>query len=326
MSSQRSQLTVWKKEEFERLVRWMEENLDALSGKQITWYKQVKEEEFADDDHITVKKINDKVVNAKRAWKEARAMLDSPDRDIRPEDGVRSINELVERKCPLFERLDAIWGSRHAPNPTVTMESSSRYTSRSTRSQHFPQASTPSPAPEQASTPSPAPERSPSPQSTRSPTPEPSTATPHPSTVVKRNRTSTGTTLQQIKRMLDEKQKQREIRAAKRLKAEMEWQREKHAAELELQRELLRKQLAMQETIEKMYADAQAKQMESFARMMEMMTQRIRSITGSDFPAAAANLTASTTSNSAAPAADSPDRSHTFQKSTHRVLETDFQQ
>ena len=52
----------------------MEDNQDKLRSKQITWYKEVKEEAFADDDNITVKKISEKVSNMKRVWKDAKAM------------------------------------------------------------------------------------------------------------------------------------------------------------------------------------------------------------------------------------------------------------
>jgi len=39
---------------------WMEDNQEILCGKQIAWHKEVKEEAFADDDHITVKKYRRK--------------------------------------------------------------------------------------------------------------------------------------------------------------------------------------------------------------------------------------------------------------------------
>jgi len=45
-----------EKRYLERLVAWIEDNEEKLRGKQIAWHKEVKEEAFADEDHITVKK------------------------------------------------------------------------------------------------------------------------------------------------------------------------------------------------------------------------------------------------------------------------------
>lgn len=47
----------------------MEDNYLLLRGKQITWHKQVKDEVFSNDNHITVKKLGDKVFNMKKAWR-----------------------------------------------------------------------------------------------------------------------------------------------------------------------------------------------------------------------------------------------------------------
>ena len=64
----------WTKEEIERLLAWMEDNQESLKGKQIPWHKDVKEEVFATDDHITVKKITDKAGNLKKNWKSAKVI------------------------------------------------------------------------------------------------------------------------------------------------------------------------------------------------------------------------------------------------------------
>jgi len=36
-----------QKEEFERLIAWMEENQELLRGKQIAWHKVAKDEVFS---------------------------------------------------------------------------------------------------------------------------------------------------------------------------------------------------------------------------------------------------------------------------------------
>ena len=40
----------------------MEENYLLLRANQMAWYKQVKEEVFANDDHLTVRKIGDNLI------------------------------------------------------------------------------------------------------------------------------------------------------------------------------------------------------------------------------------------------------------------------
>ena len=49
------------------MVAWMEDNQELLRGKQATWYKDIKDQVFVNDDHITLKKIKEKATNMKRA-------------------------------------------------------------------------------------------------------------------------------------------------------------------------------------------------------------------------------------------------------------------
>ncbi|KAF8417327.1 hypothetical protein EV426DRAFT_721276 [Tirmania nivea] len=104
-------ISAWSRPEAERLIAWMEENQEELRGKQITWHKLVKGQVFADEDHITVKRIMDKATNMKRSWKDARAMQQRSGWGVKPENNEASINEALERKCAFFWRLDEIWGS-----------------------------------------------------------------------------------------------------------------------------------------------------------------------------------------------------------------------
>lgn len=113
----------WTLEEVERMVTWMEENPELLQGKQVTWHKELKQEVFPDEEHITVKKITDKATNMKRAWKEAKALQDSTGCELIAVDSERSIKELLEKKCTFFWRLNAIWGSRPAGTVIASMES-----------------------------------------------------------------------------------------------------------------------------------------------------------------------------------------------------------
>jgi len=52
----------------------MEENSEELRGKQAKWHKDVKDELYANKDHITVKEIGDNAANRKKQWKEMKAM------------------------------------------------------------------------------------------------------------------------------------------------------------------------------------------------------------------------------------------------------------
>ena len=105
--SQRTPMVPWQKNEVERLISWMEENLEQLRGKQSRWYPDVKDEVFYNEEHITVKKINDKASNMKKAWKEAKASQGDTGWGLREEDE-RNIQEKLERKCQFFSRLDGI--------------------------------------------------------------------------------------------------------------------------------------------------------------------------------------------------------------------------
>ncbi|RPB25363.1 hypothetical protein L211DRAFT_867338 [Terfezia boudieri ATCC MYA-4762] len=101
-------ISAWSRPETERLIAWMEDNQEELRGKQITWHKLVKGQVFADEDHITVKRITDKSTNMKRSWKDARAMQQRSGWGVKPEDNEASINQALERKCAFFWRLDEI--------------------------------------------------------------------------------------------------------------------------------------------------------------------------------------------------------------------------
>lgn len=70
-----NQQSVWSKEEVERLIGWMERNLEDARGKQVAWHKSVKDEVFGNDKHITVKMISDKLTDLKNQWMAAKAML-----------------------------------------------------------------------------------------------------------------------------------------------------------------------------------------------------------------------------------------------------------
>ena len=63
---------------------------------------------FADQDHIAVKRITEKMSNMKKAWKDAKAMQQRSGWGVKPEENEESINEVLEGKCPFFWRLEDI--------------------------------------------------------------------------------------------------------------------------------------------------------------------------------------------------------------------------
>ncbi|KAF8424368.1 hypothetical protein EV426DRAFT_574030 [Tirmania nivea] len=113
----------WPKEDMERLVCWMEDNQEKLRGKQAAWHKDVKEQVFAEDPDITVNRIRDKAQNMKKAWSDARKLREQSGSGVRAEDQVSSFNALLESKCPLFWRLDDIWGTRPNIIPIIIADS-----------------------------------------------------------------------------------------------------------------------------------------------------------------------------------------------------------
>ena len=68
----------------------------------------MKDQVFANDDHITLKKIKEKATNMKRAWKDAKAMQGRSGWGLKSEDNEPSINDRLEQKCGFFWRLEEI--------------------------------------------------------------------------------------------------------------------------------------------------------------------------------------------------------------------------
>ena len=267
------------KEEVERLVAWMEENRQDLKGKQIAWHKDVKDQVFADDEHIMVKKITEKANNMKRRWKEAKTMLELSGWGVRLEDNEQSINDVLDRKCAFFWRLDEIWGT--CPNASVidgNMDSSNplpNHIAGITDTQDDTQLKW---------TPTPPLHPSPPPQSI--PTPAPASVPEPASTPPSRSRSSTPMQLRTGKRdsssilrqTLEERYDIQEELASKRHKIEMDIKREKIAGEERIagakvaaEERIADRQLEQGERIAQMQADAQTKQTESFTRVMEKM-------------------------------------------------------
>ena len=60
----------------------------------------------------------------KRSWKEAKAMANQSGFGVRAEDNTTSVNEVLERKCQFYFRLEEIWGSRPNAQVIAPLESS----------------------------------------------------------------------------------------------------------------------------------------------------------------------------------------------------------
>jgi len=77
----------------------MEENPEQLRGKQAVWHKDVKDQAFKNDEHVTVKRICDKAANMRRQWRDTLAMRNRSGWGISEDQNERSINE---KKCAFF--------------------------------------------------------------------------------------------------------------------------------------------------------------------------------------------------------------------------------
>ena len=108
MSSQRSLIVPWTRDELGQMVAWMEDNQELLRGKQAAWHKDIKAQVFGNDNHITLKKIKEKAANMKRAWKDAKAMQELSGWGLKFEDNEPSINDRLEQKSGFFWRLEEI--------------------------------------------------------------------------------------------------------------------------------------------------------------------------------------------------------------------------
>jgi hypothetical protein len=87
---------IWKSEETELLLDWMEENTDLIGGIQTIWHQAVKAAVFSDKDHITLKKINDKAQNMKRSYRRAKQLQFQSDFGLRAEDNPQHNNGKID--------------------------------------------------------------------------------------------------------------------------------------------------------------------------------------------------------------------------------------
>ena len=126
MSSSSHNPTVpWTKDEIERLIDWMEDNPEELRGKQAAWHRKIVDKIFntAKDKHIDVKKICDKATNMKKQWRDTSAFRTKSGWGLQEDNLERTIHEALEKKCPYFFRLDAIWGTRPGATARVHIDS-----------------------------------------------------------------------------------------------------------------------------------------------------------------------------------------------------------
>ena len=308
---QRSPVVLWTKAEVERLLAWMEDNLEELRGKQSRWHKDVKCEVFLKDEHITIKKISDKVSNMKKQWKEAKALRDGSGWGIMDYKEDQSIKDALERKCPFFFRLDAIWGGRPnvkvlyrmdtinsttqpvvqlASTPSVRAISSSppqspHIRSRSTSSS-FEQQIIDLNIPPQSPMPphnTQSPIRSPARSPTRSHTPSPTQSTQYEFTQRMRRATTKPpnkkpvikekrSIMHSIKELMESQRATEDIHMTKRLKMEREIEMEK----IKSSERMDERKVEAEERIAKMQAESQVRQMEVVAQMIQQVIQVLR--------------------------------------------------
>lgn len=289
--SPQSQRTVrsWTKAEVERLVIWMEANQECVRGKQSAWHKEVKEQVFADADHITVKRIREKAVNMRSGWKHARAYRERSGWGHTQEENQQANNQTLERRCPFFWRLDDIWGSYPMSARIPSARSRSAVPQRlsgetvspvdEVSANNFAQApSTKDPSNVQDLPDSESElEWAPDPPQITGSAPRPAASFspifyPPPK---REPREKAGV----IKRLLEDRQALQNDKTAKRLKAEQELQRERlEAEERRFERELEAKERIAQiqanvtRDVARIQAEAQTKQFEALAQIVSMVS------------------------------------------------------
>ncbi|ODM21244.1 hypothetical protein SI65_04297 [Aspergillus cristatus] len=115
-------MVAWAKFEVQKLITWMEHNLDSINyGPKMTWVQRAKEEAFPDFPHIDVNRIRAKYYNLKIAWKSAKSHL--VEFKVMSGEGNEecsdSVRHAMDKKCLFTWRLDRIFMS----NPQLSCPS-----------------------------------------------------------------------------------------------------------------------------------------------------------------------------------------------------------
>ena len=251
------------KEDAERLVHWMEENQQSLQGRASAWHTDVKQQVFAQNEAITVKRIREKAQNMRNAWRNARRLLDQSGAGV---DDAAELNAVLNSKCPLFWRLDAIWGGFPNTTPIVTADPA--------RTQGRAQEPDPLldgnpgdiPMSEQGSrhdSEDEEAEREETPPRRLSPTAGPSKApSRRPSQAQRRANTV----------YLRDIMKDRGVVELEKEEKRLELERELHREKIKAEDRRLERQLESQERIARIQADGQVRQFQVFMDMMSMVT------------------------------------------------------
>lgn len=111
----------WAPEEIDLLLTWIEAHHSLIQGRQVDWHRQLKAAVFssAEHDHISIKRITEKMSNLKKAYHKAKALqLERGYASTEAENEIGH-NTCLESKCKNFWRLDGIWG--HEPFPSAAI-------------------------------------------------------------------------------------------------------------------------------------------------------------------------------------------------------------
>ena len=91
----------------ECLIDWVDDNQEALRGSKSVWVKDCKEQIFKDDPELTTDRIGVKFSNLKASWSAAKKRIADAGWEAASDMGGE-----LERRCPFFQRLDVIFGTR----------------------------------------------------------------------------------------------------------------------------------------------------------------------------------------------------------------------
>lgn len=248
-------------------MRWMEENEESLRGRQAAWHKDVKDQVFADNEEITVKRIKEKVQNMRSSWKLARKLREQSGSGVKPEDNTPSFVAVLEKKCAFFWRLDVIWGPRPNVATTRLVDSTPSQQASDTPSQIEDNEVEVSGVQTAAVGSDDAPPKD------RTRKARQDSGVTVSSSLGKRNKAERF--LGEHSTLAEEQwyKLQRDLQRDK-LEAEGHIQRELQRERLESERELQRARLESEERIARIHAETQAKQFQAFMDMMAMVSRR----------------------------------------------------
>jgi len=288
----------WSDEDQEKLIGWMEGNQELRRGAAVYWMKKAKEAVFADNEDIDVKKIKSKYHNMKNSWKAAKKLQEESGFGVKEDDCTGSVNDVLNKKCRFFWRLDKMFGTRPNNNPVVVTSDTISPHEQPSESQFQPQ---PNPLvlddwPESESddrandapTPSPPPTSAAPSAAAAAPAPTSPRTQPRPNPSPRRNKGDG-----ELKRLAklnrsdwtEREEKRQKIQADTQIEVariQAESQERIMDKQLQMQKEESERQMQIQREERELHREREERQFQMFQGMMTSMIQLVTNRTNDD--------------------------------------------